>query len=167
MARILYILAASRLAPAEGHWSLRDWHHLPHEHRKHLKTLISENTCCVNSPCCVTISPLYFKQHYSLKTKPSVSKNGLGRPQNNLGGCRDQAYHFQHQKLPLYAQSREPFHTGHGRPFRTNRQANKQIPLCFISIARYIIYFRPDVRRAVNVLNVYLCAGTVSKLGLV
>ena len=64
--------------------------------------------------------PVDFKQHYSLKTKPSVSKNGLGRPQNDLGGCRDQAYHFQHQKLPLYAQSREPFHTGHGRPFRTN-----------------------------------------------
>ena len=50
-------------------------------------------------------------------------KNGLGRPQNDLGGCRDQAYHFHHQKLPLtrlYAQSREPFHAGHGQPFRTN-----------------------------------------------
>ena len=110
----------------------------------------------------------------------SVSKNGLGRPQNDLGGCWDQAYHFQHQKLPRvslqeatptakspmgmmapsasippqpptstvlvknalwfqslpYAPSREPFHTGHGRPFRTNTQANtnKQIPLCFIYI---------------------------------
>ena len=55
-------------------------------------------------------------------TKPSVSKNGLGRPQNDLGGFRDQAYHFQHQKLPLYAQSREPFHTGLCWPFRTNMQ---------------------------------------------
>ena len=55
-------------------------------------------------------------------TKCLVSKNGLGRPQNDLGGCRDQVYHFQHQKLPLYAQSKEPFHTGHCRPFRTNTQ---------------------------------------------
>ena len=61
---------------------------------KHLKTLISENICCVNSPCSVTIFPLDFKQHYSLKTKPLVSKNGLGRPENDLGGCRDLAYHF-------------------------------------------------------------------------
>ena len=58
-----------------------------------------------------------FMQQYVIT---SVSKNGLGRPQNDLGGCRDQAYHINHQKLPLYAQSREPFHTGHGRPFRTN-----------------------------------------------
>ena len=56
---------------------------------------------------------------------PDKHENGLGRPQNDLGGYRDQAYYFQHQKLPLYAQSREPFHTGHGRPFRTNMQANK------------------------------------------
>ena len=116
-----------------------------HTHRKHLKTLISENTLIYSGnqtnahihiflleinkvvyPCCVTIFPLDFKQHYSLKTKPSVSQNGIGRPQNDLGGCQDQAYHFQHQKLPLYAQNREPFHTGHGRPFRTNTQANKQ-----------------------------------------
>ena len=47
------------------------------------------------------------------------------RPQNDLGGCLDQAYYFQHQKLPLYAQSREPFHAGHGRPFRTNTQTDK------------------------------------------
>ena len=70
------------------------------------------------------IHVVYFKQHYSLKTKPSVSQNGLGQPQNDLGGCQDQAYHFQHQKLPLYARSREPF--------RTNMQTNKF--LCFISI---------------------------------
>ena len=50
----------------------------------------------------------------------------LDKHENDLGGCRDQAYDFQHQKLPLYAQSREPFHTGHGRPFWTNTQANKQ-----------------------------------------
>ena len=68
-------------------------------------------------PCCVTIFPLDFKQHYSLKTKAFSLKK---RPQNDLGGCWDQGYHFQHQKLPLYAQSREPFHTGHGRPSRTN-----------------------------------------------
>ena len=54
----------------------------------------------------------------SRPTKRLVSKNGLGPPQNDLGGFRDQAYHFQHQKLSLYAQSREPFHTGHCRPFR-------------------------------------------------
>ena len=69
-------------------------------------------------PCCVTFSPLDFKQHYSLKTKPSVSNKTAS------GGLRrlpDQAYNFQHQKLPLYAQSREPSMQGmHGRPFRTN-----------------------------------------------
>ena len=58
----------------------------------------------------------------SRPTKHLVSKNGLGWPQNDLGGFRDQAYHFQHQKLSLHAQSREPFHTGHCRPFRTNTQ---------------------------------------------
>ena len=124
-------------------------------------------------PCCVTIFPLDFKQLYSLKTKPLVSKNVLRRPQNDLGwlpglglsfsaskvtpvcpkqraipykarpfltntqtasgGLKmtwrlwDQVYNFQHQKLPLYAQSREPFHTGHGRPFRTNMQANSSL----------------------------------------
>ena len=31
-------------APAEGRRSLHDLHHLPHTHRKHLNTLISENT---------------------------------------------------------------------------------------------------------------------------
>ena len=117
-----------------------------HAYRKHLKTLISENTLIYSGnqtnahihifllesnkvvyPCCVTIFPLDFKQHYSLKTKPLVSKNDLGRPQNDLGGCRDQGYHFQHPKLPLYAQSREPFHTGHGRPFRTNMQTNSSL----------------------------------------
>ena len=49
---------------------------------------------------------------FSLKKRPRVASN-------DLGGCRDQAYHFQHQKLALYAQSREPFDTGHGRSFRT------------------------------------------------
>ena len=58
----------------------------------------------------------------SRPTKRLVSSNGLGRRQNDLGVFRDQGYHFQHQKLPLYAQSREPFHTGHCRPFRTNTQ---------------------------------------------
>ena len=71
---------------------------------------------CNNFPIVlqVTLQP----QKQSLQSH----KNGLGRPQNDLGGCRDQVYHFQHQKLPLYAQSREPFHTGHGRPFQTNTQ---------------------------------------------
>ena len=61
------------------------------------------------------------------RKRPSVSKNGLGRPQNDLGGCRDQVYHFQYQKLPPYAQSREPFQTGHGRLFRTNTQTNSSL----------------------------------------
>ena len=149
----IFLLITSRLAPAEGRRSLRESRpssFAVHTHRKHLKTCISENTliysgnqtnahchiyifllesnsCIFVYPCCVTIFPLDFKQHYSLKTKPSVSKNGLGRPQNDLGGCRDQAYNFQHQKLPLYAQSREPFHTGHGWPFRTNTQTNSSL----------------------------------------
>ena len=67
---------------------------------------------------------------------PSVSENGLRGPQNYLGGCRDQAYHFQHQKLPLYGLSREPFHTGHGRPCRTTMQANKQTNSALLYIYR-------------------------------
>ena len=94
----IFILATSRLAPAEGCRSQSDRHHLP---RMHIENINFED----------------FKQHYSVQTKPLVSTNGLEWPQNDLGGCLDQAYHFQHQKLPLYAQSREPF--------RTNTQANK------------------------------------------
>ena len=105
-----------------------------HAHRKHLKTLISENTLIYSGnqtnahihifllesnkvvyPCCVTILPLDFKQHYSLKTKSSVSRDAAGtRP-----------IIFSIKSYPLYAQSREPFHTGHGRPFQTNTQTNK------------------------------------------
>ena len=44
----------------------------------------------------VTIFPLDFKQHYSLKTKPSVSKNGLGQPQNDLGGQILGGAYFRH-----------------------------------------------------------------------
>ena len=101
------VLATSQLAPAKGCWSK------------------FQDTCnCVTIiPClCNNFTMLYNNftmlcnnftmlcntfpiglQHYSLKTKPSVPKNGLGWPQNDLGGCRDQAYHFQHQNLPLYA----------------------------------------------------------------
>ena len=68
-----------------------------HAHRKHLKTSISENTLIYSGnqtnahihifllesnkvvyPCCVTIFPLDFKQHYSLKTKPSASRDAAG-----------------------------------------------------------------------------------------
>ena len=56
----------------------------------------------------------------------SLQKRPRG-PQNYLRGCRDQVYHFQHQKLLLYAQSRKPFHTGHGRPFRTNTQTKPSV----------------------------------------
>ena len=76
------------------------------------------STCC-QSP--TTLPP---------QNKAFCLKNDLRPPQNNPGGCWNQAYYFQHQKLPLYAQSRELFNTGHGRPSK----ACKQIPLCFISI---------------------------------
>ena len=75
----------------------------------------------INYPCMPKAIP-----YRTLPAIPDKHANGLRWPQNDLGGCRDQAYHFQHQKLPLYARSREPFHTGHGRPFRTTMQANKQ-----------------------------------------
>ena len=108
-----------------------------HAHRKHFKSGIFENTliysgnqtnaiifqCCISMLC--NNFPIGLQSTLLPQNKAFSQKNGLGRPQNDLGGYWDQAYHFQHQKLPLYAQSREPFHAGHGRPFRTNTQANK------------------------------------------
>ena len=41
-----------------------------------------------------------LQQHYSLKTKPSLSTNSLEQPQNDLRGCLDEAYNFQHLTLP-------------------------------------------------------------------
>ena len=72
---------------------------------------------------------------------PDKHENGLWQPQNDLGSCWDQAYHFQHQKLPLYAQSSEPFHTGHGWPFRTNTQAQQTNKFHFsLLVYIYILY---------------------------
>ena len=88
-------------------------------------------------PCCVTIFPLDFKQHYSLKTKPSVSKNGLGRPQNDLGGCRYQAYHFSIKSYPCMPKTGSHSIQGmasHSEQTHKQIQTRNQIPLCFISI---------------------------------
>ena len=47
------------------------------------------------------VTPVCPKQgaipYTTLPAIPDKHANGLGRPQNDLGGCRDQAYHFQHQ----------------------------------------------------------------------
>ena len=97
-----------------------------HENRKYLKTLIYENTLIYSgNQTNIIIFLLESNKVVSNWTSSNTtaskqnlqSQKRLRRPQNDLAGCRDQAYHFQHQKLPLYAQSREPFHTGHGRPF--------------------------------------------------
>ena len=119
----------------------------------YLKTLISENTLIYSGnqtnphkhifllesnkavyPCCVTIFILDFKQRYSLKTKPSVSKNGLWRPQNDLGGCRDQAYHFNIKSYPCVLKAGSHSIKGMAGHFgQTRKQTIKLIPLCFIN----------------------------------
>ena len=70
---------------------------------------------CNNFPIGLQATLQPQNKAFSLQERPRAA-------QNDLRGCRDQVYHFHHQKLPLYAQSREPFHTGHGRPFWTNTQ---------------------------------------------
>ena len=70
---------------------------------------------CVSFPIGLQATLQPQNKAFSLKKRPRVASKLHRRL----------AYYFQHQKLPLYAQSREPFHTGHGWPFRTNTQANK------------------------------------------
>ena len=57
--------------------------------------------------------------------QPQKTASGGLKMTSEAAGTRPN--HFQHQKLPLYAQSREPFHTGHGWPFRTNTQTNSSL----------------------------------------
>ena len=72
--------------------------------------------------------PVVDQQHYSLKTKPSVLKNG----QNDLGDCRDQIYHFQHQSKVTAVWPKQgaiPY-----RAWPAILDKHKKILLCFISI---------------------------------
>ena len=101
--QFIYILTASRLAPAEAgglQVASRPASFAAHAHRKHLTT--SSNT--------------------------TASKQSLHSPQNDLGGCRDQVYHFYHQKLPLYAQSRSHSIQGMaGHSGQTRKQTNSSL----------------------------------------
>ena len=74
---------------------------------------------------------------------PDKHENGLGRPQNDLGGCWDQAYHFEHQKLPLYVCPKQrviPYRAWPAILDKHTNTTNEQNPLFFISIYIYCIY---------------------------
>ena len=90
-------------------------------------------------PCCVTIFSLGFKQHYSLKTKPSVSKTTLSSLKMTSEAAKTRSIIFTIKSYPCVPKAGS--HSLQGIPTILDKTC-KQIPLFFIY--RDIIIFLPS-----------------------